>query len=155
MILVGNQRGGAKNLALHLLKEENERVDVHEISGFASDDLVSALRESYAMSRATRCRQHLYSLSLNPPKDEIVADETFEAAIAQAENELGLTGQPRAIVFHTKEGLDGEIRRHAHAIWCRINAQNMKAIQLSHDRRRLAKISIQLYLQHGETAARS
>jgi hypothetical protein len=26
VILVGNQRGGAKNLALYLLKEENERV---------------------------------------------------------------------------------------------------------------------------------
>ena len=149
MILVGNQRGGAKNLALHLLKAENERVDIHEIRGFASDDLVSALRESYAMSRATRCRQHLYSLSLNPPKDETVTDETFAAAIEKAELELGLTDQPRAIVFHTKAGLDGEMRRHAHAVWCRIDAQNMKAIQLSHDRRRLARLSKNLYLQHG------
>lgn len=48
MILVGNQRGGAKDLALHLLKEENERVEVYELRGFASGDLVSALRESYA-----------------------------------------------------------------------------------------------------------
>lgn len=29
MILNGNQRGGAKDLALHLMKEENEHVEVH------------------------------------------------------------------------------------------------------------------------------
>jgi len=45
MILHGNQRGGSKNLALHLLKEENDHVDVHELRGFISDDLVSALNE--------------------------------------------------------------------------------------------------------------
>ena len=39
MILVGNQRGGAKDLALHLLKQENEHVEVHEVRGFASQNL--------------------------------------------------------------------------------------------------------------------
>ena len=52
MILKGNQRGGAKDLALHLLKEENERIEVHEIRGFCSNTLMGALNESYAMSRA-------------------------------------------------------------------------------------------------------
>lgn len=37
MILVGNPRGGAKNLAQHLMKEENDHVTVHELRGFASD----------------------------------------------------------------------------------------------------------------------
>ncbi len=36
MILVGNQRGGAKNLALHLMKEENEHIHVQELRGFCS-----------------------------------------------------------------------------------------------------------------------
>lgn len=40
MILVGNQRGGAKDLALHLMKDENERVEIHELRGFMSDDLM-------------------------------------------------------------------------------------------------------------------
>lgn len=39
MILVGNQRGGAYELAAHLLKQENERVEVHDLRGFASTDL--------------------------------------------------------------------------------------------------------------------
>ena len=67
MILVGNQRGGAKDLALHLLKQENEHVEVHEVRGFASHNLTAALNEAYAISRATRCKQFLFSLSLNPP----------------------------------------------------------------------------------------
>lgn len=62
MILVGNQRGGAKDLALHLLKQENEHVEVHEVRGFASNNLMAALNEAHAISRATRCKQFLFSL---------------------------------------------------------------------------------------------
>ncbi|MFT5129026.1 MAG: hypothetical protein ACI8W8_002646 [Rhodothermales bacterium] len=42
MILVGNQRAGAKDLARHLLKTENERVEVHELRGFVSSTLPSS-----------------------------------------------------------------------------------------------------------------
>jgi hypothetical protein len=68
MILVGNQRGGAKDLALHLLKDENEHVEIHEIRGFAAQNLMGALNEVYAISKATRCKQFLFSLSLNHPR---------------------------------------------------------------------------------------
>ncbi len=102
MILVGNQRGGAKDLALHLLKQENEHVEVHEVRGFASNNLMAALNEAYAISRATRCKQFLFSLSLNPPKNENVSTETFEHTIDRVEEKLDLTDQPRAIVFHEK-----------------------------------------------------
>lgn len=143
MILVGNQRGGAKNLALHLLKEENEHVQVHELRGFASDNLMSALNESYAISKATRCRQFMFSLSLNPPPNEQVSTEDFEKTIERAETELGLTGQPRAIVFHEKQG-----RRHAHAVWSRINVEEMKAVQLSFTKRKLTELSRDLFIEH-------
>lgn len=54
MILKGSQRAGAKQLAMHLLKaEENEHVDVHELRGFSSNDLKSALQEVYAVSKGT------------------------------------------------------------------------------------------------------
>lgn len=121
MILVGNQRGGATDLARHLMKTENERLEVHEVRGFVASDLPGAFRESYAISRSMQCKQHLYSLSLNPPKDESIPNTVFEQAIQQAEERLGLRGRPRAIVFHEKRGDDGELRRHAHAVWCRIN----------------------------------
>ena len=77
MILNGNQRGNAKDLALHLMKAENERVEIHELRGFMSHDLMGALGELYAVSRATRCDQFMYSLSLNPPKGVSVSNAEF------------------------------------------------------------------------------
>ena len=154
MILVGNQRGGAGDLARHLLKEENEHVVVHDLRGFASTDLTSALQESHAISRGTKCKQHLFSLSLNPPKDGDATPEQLVAAVEKAEKRLGLEHQPRAIVFHEKRGKDGDIRRHAHAVWCRIDAENMRAVQLSHTHRRLQGVARELYLEHGWTMPR-
>jgi len=144
MILVGNQRGGARDLAQHLLKEENDHVELHELRGFSSETLHGALNEAHAVSQGTRCKQFLFSLSLNPPKNERVSTDAFERAINQAEARLGLNGQPRAVVFHEKEG-----RRHAHAVWSRIKADEMKAIQLSHSRNKLMEVSRELYLEHG------
>lgn len=144
MILNGNQRGGAKDLALHLMKAENEVVEVHELRGFLSRDLMGALNEAYAISRGTRCKQFLYSLSLNPPKDAEVSVAEFEKAIEQAEERLGLQNQPRAVVFHEKDG-----RRHCHVVWSRINIEKMKAVQMSHDREKLTDLSRELYLEHG------
>lgn len=144
MILVGNQRGGAQELALHLLKDENDHVDVHDLRGFASETLPGALNEAYAISRGTRCKQFLFSLSLNPPQNEQVPTEHFEAAIARIEDKLGLANQPRAIVFHEKEG-----RRHAHAVWSRIDTNEMKAVHLPFTKRKLMEIARELYLEHG------
>jgi nucleoside-triphosphatase THEP1 len=144
VILNGNQRGGAKDLALHLMKAENERVEIHELRGFMSSDLLGALNEMHAISRATRCQQFMYSLSLNPPKGENVSIADFERAIAKAEAKLGLTGQPRAVVFHEKNG-----RRHCHVVWSRIDITRMKAVQLSHDREKLTALSRELFLEHG------
>ena len=144
MILVGNQRGGARNLAHHLLKTENEHIDVHELRGFSSDDLHGALDEVYAISRGTKCRQYLYSLSLNPPKDENVGTEAFEDAIDRIEKKLGLEGQARAIVFHEKQG-----RRHCHAVWSRIDPEAMKAVPLPHTKLKLRDVSRDLYHEHG------
>jgi hypothetical protein len=103
MILKASQRSGAKQLGLHLLKtEENEHVEVHEVSGFVADDLMGAMQEAYALSRGTKCQQFLFSVSLNPPADESVRIDVFEHACAMIEERLGLQGQPRIIVFHEK-----------------------------------------------------
>lgn len=148
MILHGNQRGGGRDLAPHLMKDENDHIHVHEIRGFIAQDLVGAFKESYAISKATRCRQHLFSLSINPPKDADIGDKAFIDAIEQVEKKLGLMGQPRAIVFHEKKGVDGELRRHAHGVWCRIDTDQMKAVQLSHTKVKLRDVSRDLHIQH-------
>jgi len=69
MILKGSQRGGAAQLARHLLNaEENDHVEVYDLRGFASEkSLSNALQEVVAISKGTRCQQMLFSLSLNPP----------------------------------------------------------------------------------------
>lgn len=154
MILVGNQRGGARDLARHLMKSENERVEVAELRGFVADDLDGAFQESYAISRGTKCKQFLFSLSLNPPKGAEVSDDAFMSAIARAETKLGLEDQPRAVIFHEKRGTDGEMRRHAHAVWSRIGIKEMKAVPLPHSKRKLQDVARDLYLEHGWTMPR-
>lgn len=145
MILKGSQRGSGRNLAVHLLRtDENEHVRIHQMRGFASDDLHEAFKEAEAISRGTKCRQYLFSLSLSPPESESVAPELFEHAIDRIEKRLGLEGQPRAIVFHEKEG-----RRHAHCVWSRIDAQTMTARQLSFFKSKLMGVSRDLYLENG------
>ena len=144
MIMIGNQRGGAKDLAAHLLSPDNEHVDVHEVRGFASDSVSGAFNEAYALSRGTRCKQFLFSLSVNPPAKENVSTRDFEAAIDRAEERLGLNGQPRAIIFHEKNG-----RRHAHAVWSRIDTDEMKAVQLSFTHKKLQQVSKELFIEHG------
>ncbi|MEM9205348.1 MAG: hypothetical protein AAGA88_03395 [Pseudomonadota bacterium] len=113
MILKGSQRGNTLQLARHLLNaNDNDHVEVHELRGFASEtSLANALQEVTAISKGTRCQQMLFSLSLNPPKDELVEIADFEDAIDRVERALDVEGQARAIVFHEKDG-----RRHAHAV---------------------------------------
>ncbi len=144
MILKASQRGGGSQLAVHLLKtDENEHVEIHEVRGFMSDTPMDALKEAYAISRGTKCRQFLFSLSLSPPEKERVPVEVFEQAITDIEEKMGLFGQPRVIVFHEKEG-----RRHAHCVWSRIDVEKMKAINLPYFKLKLRDISRQLYIEN-------
>lgn len=145
MILKASQRSGGQQLARHLLNDkDNDHVEIHEIRGFVGSGLQGAFNEAYAMSRGTRCQQYLFSVSLNPPESERVPVDVFEAAIGAIEKKLGLSDQPRAIVFHEKQG-----RRHAHVVWSRIDANRMRAINLPHFKLKLRDISLQLYLEHG------
>jgi hypothetical protein len=144
MILKGNQRGGGRQLARHLLNaEDNEHVHVHDLRGFVSNDLAAALHEAYALSRSARARQYLFSLSLNPPPEAQISTTDFERAIEAIEQKLGLAHQPRAIVFHEKHG-----RRHAHAVWSRIDMTRMTAIHLPYYKLKLRDLSKSLYAAH-------
>lgn len=147
MILKASQRGGGQDLAVHLMRmDDNDHVLVHDLRGFASDNLKDAFKESEAISRGTNCRQYLFSLSLNPPAQKNVPVEAFETAIERIESQFDLEDQPRAIVFHEKEG-----RRHAHCVWSRIDANTMTSKQLSFFKTRLQSVSRDLYLDNGWT----
>jgi hypothetical protein len=144
MILKASQRAGGLQLAYHLMNvSDNDHVEIHDLRGFIGETLDAAFVEAYAVSRGTKCRQFLFSLSLSPPETEIVPVDVFEKAIEKIETKIGLAGQPRAIVFHEKEG-----RRHAHCVWSRIDTDTMTAINLPHFKRKLCDISRELYLEH-------
>lgn len=145
MILKGSQRGGAQALALHLLNtSDNDHVEVHSVNGFMADDVEGALQEIHAISRATKCRQSMFSLSLSPPQDAVVSDQNFLDAIQQAMDKLGLAGQPHVVIFHEKNA-----RRHCHVVISRIDTDVMKGINLPFFKDRLCELSHELYLTHG------
>lgn len=145
MILKASQRGAAVAMGAHLLNTtENEHVEVHEIRGFVAEDVAGAMKEAQAIAQGTRCKQHLFSVSLSPPETERVPAAVFEDAIDRIEKAHGLENQPRVIVFHEKEG-----RRHAHCLWSRIDAEKMTAVPLPFFKLKLREISKELYLEHG------
>lgn len=145
MILKASQRGGASALASHLLNvEDNEHVELHHIEGFVASDLRGAFKETQALALGTRCTQPFFHVSMSPPENARVAVDVFERAASKIIERMGLEGQPRALVFHEKEG-----RRHAHLVVGRINAETMTAKPLSHFKLKLTDLSRELYLEHG------
>lgn len=145
MILKGSQRGSLRRLARHLRNElDNDFVEVIEVRGFLSEDMTEALIEVKAMARGTKCRQPVFSLSMNPPGLACASNGDFRAAADKIEKRLGLTGQPRLLVAHEKNG-----RRHCHAEWSRIDAENMTAINLPFFKTKLRTLSREFYLEYG------
>lgn len=143
MILKGSQRAGGRDLATHLSNEyDNERIEIASVRGTVADDLHGAFAEFEAVAAGTRATKPLYSLSINPSAP--LSREQYMAAIDHIEDRLGLTGQPRAIVFHTKDG-----REHCHAVWSRIDLDTMKAIPISHDRMKLRTCARELAHAYG------
>jgi hypothetical protein len=146
MIPKGNQRGGGRQLATHLLNQfDNDNVEVADLRGAVAQDLHGAFHEWFAQSKATKCVKYLYSLSINPDvaKYDLTREQYLDFA-ARAERSLKLVGQPRAVVFHTKHG-----RLHCHAVWSRIMPDAGKAVQMDHDRFKLQDVAREFAHDHG------
>jgi hypothetical protein len=126
---------------------DNERVEIAEVYGTVADDLMGAFAEFEAVAQGTKAEKYLYSLSINPP-NELTREQYFEA-IEAIENRLGLTGQPRAVVFHAKADKHGVPREHCHVVWSRIDVENMRAIHLAHDKRKLMDMACELAHRYG------
>jgi hypothetical protein len=152
MILKGNQRGSGQQLATQLLNaDNNQRIEILEVRGSVARDLHGAFEEWYACSMATQCLKYLYSLSINPdPRQGGLTRAQYFDLIERAEKELGLSGQPRAVVFHVHN--DG--REHYHVVWSRIDMEiekKSKAIQMSRDRLKLRRVAQEFARDHGLT----
>ncbi|TXL75143.1 relaxase [Vineibacter terrae] len=143
MILKGSQRGEGTDLATHLMNTyDNEFIEIGEVHGAVAEDLHGAFAEFEAVSLGTKAREYLYSLSISPPSK--MSREQYADTIREIEKGLGLTGQPRAVVFHVKDG-----REHCHVVWSRINVETMRAIHMSHDHSRLMDMACKLARKYG------
>jgi hypothetical protein len=147
MIPKASQRAGGQDLATHLLNAaDNEYVEVAEVSGAVAHDLHGAFAEWEAIAAGlTKCRNYLYSLSVNP--DLAQGDLTraqYLDYLDRTEKALGLEGQPRAVVFHIKDG-----REHCHCVWSRIDWQREKAVHIAFDREKLMMVTRQFARDHG------
>jgi hypothetical protein len=148
MIPKGNQRGGGQQLATHLLNSyDNDSVEIVDLRGVIAQDLHGAFAEWYAESKATKCVKYLYSLSINPDHTQGPFNrDHYDDFIRRTEKSLGLSDQPRAVVFHVKHG-----REHCHVVWSRIDTEKMKAVQLSHDHQKLRAVAQEYARDHNLT----
>jgi len=118
MITKGKATTG-RGLAAHLLKAENERVELWGISGTVARTVNAAVDNWRAFALGTTCDKPLYHAQLNPsPDDRPLSREEWEKAIGIFEKEMGLEGYPRAVVFHEKKG-----REHIHLVYSRFNPE--------------------------------
>lgn len=148
MIPFGSQRGLGQDLATHLMNEhDNEYQEVSQVRGAIADDLHGAFAEWESQaSSLTKCQNYLYSLSVNPDPEQPLSRDQYLDYIDRAEEKLGLSDQPRAVVFHIKNG-----REHCHVVWSRIDAREGKAVQMAFDREKLMMVTREFARDHGLT----
>ncbi|MEW8547961.1 MAG: relaxase/mobilization nuclease domain-containing protein [Candidatus Thiodiazotropha sp.] len=147
MIPFASQRGLGQDLATHLLNEhDNELMEVVQVRGAIARDLHGAFAEWEMQAHAlTKCQNYLYSLSVNPdPGQDPLNREQYFDYIDRVESKLGLSDQPRAVIFHEKYG-----REHCHVVWSRIDSDNEKAVQLAFDREKLMMVTREFARDHG------
>jgi hypothetical protein len=146
VVIKGKSVAGANRLTSHLERTDtNERMEVKELRGIAAEDLRGALREMEAVASACpNCERPFYHASINTQAHEYMTPEQQTQAIDRLEKELGLTGQPRAVVAHVKEG-----REHFHIVWSRIDTDTMRTISDSHNYRRHEIVARELEREFG------
>lgn len=147
MIPKASQRAGGQNLATHLQNAyDNEIVEIAHLRGAVAADLHGAFKEwEVQADTLTRCRKYLYRVSVNPdPLQEPLTRDQYMDYIGRTEEALGLAGQPRAVVFHTKYG-----REHCHVVWSRIDPEKQKAVHLAFDHDKLMRVTRSFARDHG------
>lgn len=152
MIPFGSQRAYGQDLATHLLNaQDNERLEVAQVRGAVARDLHGAFAEWEAQAHSlTHCTNYLYSLSINPDQRQgRLTKEQYLDYIERTEQRLGLSGQPRAVVFHVKQDKNGVGREHCHVVWSRIDVEQEKARHVAYDHEKLMMVTREFARDHG------
>jgi len=147
MICKGTTHNNGAKLAAYMeTSKDGERAELWELRGFAATTIKDAFRCVDAMAGATKCEQPFFHVQVRNREGEIMTRQQFEYAADRIERMLGLTGQPRAITFHTYEHNNDQ---HMHVAWSRIDQDTLTAKPLPFFKERLKKISRELELHFG------
>jgi hypothetical protein len=112
----------------YLRGQENEKIIVREVWGFATKNPDEALEMIELSAKGTRCKKPLYSVKINPETDRLWKKEEVLRAIALLEENLGLKDHPRVVIEHKKHG-----RVHYHVLWSRYHPDGGPAKNMGND----------------------
>jgi len=144
MVIKGSSRAGPRHLANHLLRgDTNERVHILELDS-PNPDLYETFRDWQVLASGTRGSKGLYHANIDPAMGYQMTPEQWLHTADVLEKQLGLEGQPRAIVMHEKKG-----RQHIHVVWQRTDVDEMKLIPDSYNYLAHEKASLQLEQEFG------
>lgn len=119
MIIKGKSRAGPSQLARHLGRADtNERIEVLQLD--SAGTTAEAFRDWQTYTIATKGKLGLYHANIDPDAKYQMTPEQWTRAVDILEEELGLQGQPRAVVMHEKHG-----RQHIHVVWSRADMDTM------------------------------
>jgi MobA/VirD2-like, nuclease domain len=131
MVVKGKSCGHARKLARHLMRtDQNERIKLLELDeSHGAPTIESALLEYQTLATSLTAAKHgLYETSLSPRHDETLTPEQWEQAVDILADKLGLTGQPRVVILHQKNG-----REHVHAVFQRTDTEKKQVISDSYN----------------------
>lgn len=119
MIIKGKSRAGPSQLAQHLGRADtNERVEILQLDSAGSP--LEAFRDWQTYTFATKGKLGLYHANIDPDAKYEMTPQQWMRAVDILEEELGLQGQPRAVVMHEKHG-----RQHIHVVWARADMDTL------------------------------
>jgi hypothetical protein len=147
MIAKGTTHNNGVKLAQYMAaSKDGERAELWQLRGFEATNIKDAFRDVEIMAGATKCEQPFFHVQVRNREGETLTRQQWELAADRIERMLGLTGQPRAITFHTYEHNNDE---HMHVAWSRIDEDTLTAKPLPFFKDRLKKISRELELEFG------
>jgi hypothetical protein len=142
MIAKGTTHNNGAKLARYMTTgKDGERAELWELCGFAAGDIRDAFRSVHVMAEATRCEQPFFHVQVRNPEGEELSRDQWRRVADRIESKLGLSGQPRAIAFHTDLATGHE---HLHLAWSRIDGETMTARPLPFYKERLKEVSREL-----------
>ena len=147
MIPKGNLHANGGKLATYITKgEDDEKAELIEMRGFATDDLREAFSDIQDIADSqTQCQKPFFHAYVRLPKDESLTREQWLETANRIEAKLGFDGQPRGVALHFLE--DGTA--HMHVAWSRIDTDQMKAIDPGLYLRKMKEVCRELEVEFG------